>query len=117
VRELENVLERAIITNSGATLCLTETLAAGRQRPCACVMVRSLRDVEREHILRILELAGWTIEGSRGAAAILGLKASTLRSRMRRLGIPRRPARADPPPEHLRRQVVEKMMAAAGGGD
>jgi transcriptional regulator with GAF, ATPase, and Fis domain len=90
VRELENVLERAIITSSGVTLNLAETLAVGRERPCACARARPLRDVEREHILRVLELAEGTIEGSRGAAAILGLKASTLRSRMRKLGIPRR---------------------------
>ncbi|MCU0254155.1 MAG: hypothetical protein MUE47_06405, partial [Acidobacteria bacterium] len=46
-------------------------------------------DVERAHILRMLHASGWRIEGSRGAAVALGLKASTLRSRMRKLGVRR----------------------------
>jgi transcriptional regulator with GAF, ATPase, and Fis domain len=48
-----------------------------------------LADVERAHITRILQARGWRIEGLRGAATALGLKPSTLRSRMRKLGIHR----------------------------
>ncbi len=91
VRELENVLERAIITSPGRMLRLAAPLMAGPRHPCACGGApRSLRQVEREHIVRVLDATGWTIEGPRGAAAILDLKASTLRSRMRKLGIERR---------------------------
>lgn len=52
-----------------------------------------LRDVERRHVLAVLERTGWSIEGANGAAQGLGLSPSTLRSRMKRLGI-RRPGRA-----------------------
>jgi transcriptional regulator with GAF, ATPase, and Fis domain len=54
-----------------------------------------LVDVERAHILRVLQATAWRIEGSRGAAVALGLKPSTLRSRMRKLGVNRSPAEAD----------------------
>ncbi|HQA83595.1 MAG TPA: helix-turn-helix domain-containing protein, partial [Syntrophales bacterium] len=46
-----------------------------------------LEEVERDHILRILKQNSWRIKGERGAAAILGLNPSTLRSRMKKLGI------------------------------
>jgi transcriptional regulator with GAF, ATPase, and Fis domain len=49
-----------------------------------------LKSVEREHILHVLNNTGWVIDGSHGAAAVLGLAPSTLRSRMKRLGIARR---------------------------
>ena len=51
---------------------------------------RSLEEVERRHILEVLEATGWKLEGADGAAALLGLKPSTLRSRMQKLDI-RRP--------------------------
>jgi formate hydrogenlyase transcriptional activator len=89
VRELENILERAVILSGGPMLRLTEPLSVGRARSCTCGTTGSLRDVERAHILRVLERTAWRIEGDRGAAATLGLKASTLRSRMRKLGIAR----------------------------
>jgi transcriptional regulator with GAF, ATPase, and Fis domain len=49
----------------------------------------SLADCERRHILRVLEHSGWVIRGPRGAAALLGMAASSLRDRMRKLGITR----------------------------
>jgi transcriptional regulator with GAF, ATPase, and Fis domain len=91
VRELENVLERAIITTPGTTLELQEALTpeAGE----AVVNTSTLMvDVERSHIVRMLHANEWRIEGPRGAAGALGLKPSTLRSRMRRLGVKRLPA-------------------------
>ena len=90
VRELENVIERALILSPGSTLQVEEPLAAAT-RPTA----DRLDEIEREHILRMLERCGWRINGEGNAAAVLGLQPSTLRSRMQKLGI-RRPAR--PPP-------------------
>jgi formate hydrogenlyase transcriptional activator len=92
VRELENVLERAIITGADRTLRLVEQSTPARVHIGTFGSGMMLADVERAHIRRILRARGWRIEGRRGAAVALGLKPSTLRSRMRRLGIHRSPA-------------------------
>ena len=88
VRELENVLERAVITSGGGPLTLTGLLdhweAAIDESPSL-----ALEDVERTHIARVLAMTQWRIQGRGGAAQLLRLKASTLRSRMQRLGIRR----------------------------
>jgi formate hydrogenlyase transcriptional activator len=91
VRELENVLERAIITTPDTTLRLLEPLTPEALDAVPSAPTTMLVDVERAHILRVLYSTGWRIEGPRGAAAVLGLKPSTLRSRMRKLGIRRVP--------------------------
>jgi transcriptional regulator with GAF, ATPase, and Fis domain len=91
VRELQNVIERAIILSPGSALRLEEPLAAPTRRT-----PDRLNEIEREHILRILERCGWRINGEGNAAAVLGLEPSTLRSRMQKLGI-RRPARPQVP--------------------
>ena len=88
VRELENVIGRALILSPGSTLRMEEPLAAAA-RPRA----DRLTEVEREHILRVVERCGWRINGKGNAAMILGLEPSTLRSRMQKLGI-RRPSRS-----------------------
>jgi len=92
VRELQNVIERALILSPGSALKLEEPLAAATRRT-----PDRLDEVEREHILRVLDRCGWRINGDGNAAAVLGLEPSTLRSRMQKLGI-RRPAR--PPAPH-----------------
>jgi formate hydrogenlyase transcriptional activator len=90
IRELENVLERAVILAAGPILDFEidaerhPTLATTESRS-----PRSLEDVERRHILAILEESNWIIEGPRGAAGILGLHPNTLRSRLKKLGIAR----------------------------
>jgi transcriptional regulator with GAF, ATPase, and Fis domain len=114
VRELENVLERAVILATGATLEVgpdllpapTEAppaeertgpegagsapaLAAGQQAPGQ--PLPRLEAVERNHIVRVLEHTKWVITGPRGAATVLGLHPSTLRSRIKKLGISRSP--------------------------
>jgi len=91
VRELENVLERAIITTPETSLELQEALTAGADEGFAAPTTLMV-DVERTHIVRMLHASEWRIEGPRGAAHALGLKPSTLRSRMRRLGVKRLPA-------------------------
>jgi transcriptional regulator with GAF, ATPase, and Fis domain len=93
VRELENVVERAVITSDRGVLRLAEPLEVSEAAATAVGALPStlLADVERHHITRVLKATRWCVEGKRGAAVALGLKASTLRSRMRKLGIRRPP--------------------------
>ena len=89
VRELQNLIERAIILSPGPVLQtpLAELAVPSGVPPAP---TRTLRDAERDHILRALEDAHWVIGGPKGAAALLGLKRTTLRYKMGRLGIERR---------------------------
>jgi len=93
IRELEHVIERAMITSQGAVLRLAEKIDNSRT-PERNGSLHSMTDVEREHILKILEKTDWRIEGNNGAASLLALNPSTLRSRMQKLGIAR-PGRVD----------------------
>jgi formate hydrogenlyase transcriptional activator len=86
VRELENVIERAAILAQGPMVQIDESLL-GRHAAIPAVTTYTLEDVERAHILRILQETGWTIEGKQGAAVRLGLHPNTLRSRMQKLGV------------------------------
>jgi len=88
IRELENVIQRAMILSSGTTLELREAWISETE-PAAPEATTALIDVERRHIVRVLEACRWKIEGGGGAAQLLGLKASTLRSRMVKLAIAR----------------------------
>jgi formate hydrogenlyase transcriptional activator len=110
VRELENIIERAVILSRGAMLELPELLAAqrpGREMPGAspgreaagalpalatlvppaAAFSGTVNELQHDYILQVLECTRWVIEGEAGAAARLGLKPSTLRNRMNRLGI------------------------------
>jgi len=111
IRELQNVVERAVILSPGNSLVLAEELRSPISWPAierreedrvlrSAVAVPqpptstsdtngSLEDVERRHIESVLRQASWMIEGERGAARILNLNPSTLRSRMQKLGIKR----------------------------
>jgi formate hydrogenlyase transcriptional activator len=89
IRELENVIERAIIAMPDSTLHLLEALAPEVEYGLTAATTNLMIDVERAHIIRMLHASAWRIEGPRGAALALGLKASTLRSRMRKLGVRR----------------------------
>jgi formate hydrogenlyase transcriptional activator len=114
VRELENVLERAVILATGSTLEVAPDLlpakvltrpaeerahpegagdapvpAAAQQAPGQ--LLPSLEAVERDHIATVLRHTNWVITGPRGAATVLGLNPSTLRSRIKKLGISRSP--------------------------
>ena len=88
IRELENVVERATILSTGNILHITDNLfdspkkieVSGNSSP-------KLEDIEREHIINILKTTSWQIHGDRGAAKILGMNPSTLRTRMAKLGI------------------------------
>jgi transcriptional regulator with GAF, ATPase, and Fis domain len=87
VRELENIIERAVILCHGPVLHLADKLKIS-SLPISSTL-RTLDETERNQILKILSETRWRIEGKDGAAAILGLHASTLRSRMHKLGIDR----------------------------
>ncbi len=88
VRELENLIERAVILSQGTELHvpLIELKSAPRQ---VAQPATTLEAAEREHILRALQAAQWVIGGPSGAAAKLGMKRTTLQSKMQKLGISR----------------------------
>ena len=86
VRELENVIERAVLNSSGPKLRLADDLA-GPARTHMPPPLKSLQETEKDHIQRVLQSTNWRIEGAEGAALILDMNPSTLRSRMRKLGI------------------------------
>jgi formate hydrogenlyase transcriptional activator len=83
VRELRNVVEHAMISSSGKTLIVQAPYVASSEKS----QDRNLEDMERNHILDVLAKTGWRMTGSGGAAEILGLKRTTLQSRMKKLGI------------------------------
>ena len=85
IRELRNVLERAVILSDSSTLQVPVATAAvsGAAGP------PTLAATERTQILAALEQTGWRIRGPGGAAALLGLKPTTLESRIKKLGLPR----------------------------
>ena len=123
IRELQNIIERAVVLSQGNTLSLSvdfdsAPIPSGRrgdeldksrithrasrnekdQKPADLSLASqnseaALEDVERRHIESVLKQTNWMIEGERGAAKILSLNPSTLRSRMQKLGI-KRPARS-----------------------
>lgn len=94
IRELQNVIERAVIVSSDGVLRLPEPLIQevtplphGNAAAAEPLRVSTLDEAEREHILRALEATGWRIEGPKGAASMLKLHPSTLRFRMKKLGL------------------------------
>jgi transcriptional regulator with GAF, ATPase, and Fis domain len=108
IRELQNVIERAVVLSAGSVLNVdggafldgtarpsppaVESLAKPISAPVVPLTATggsALEDVERQHIVTVLQKAKWRIEGNDGAAKILNLEPSTLRSRMKKLGIKR----------------------------
>jgi formate hydrogenlyase transcriptional activator len=100
IRELENMIERAVLLSPGKELRIpvSELVSSGvaltsgraaRAEP-AGAHLSTLEEVERQHILRVLRETSWRVAGGNGAAALLGMKRTTLQARMRKLGI-RRP--------------------------
>ena len=88
VRELENVVERALILSQGAYMDLGGWLPRPGTAPREGE-TQTLEEVEREHILVVLEETGWRVSGESGAARLLGMKPTTLEARMKKLGITR----------------------------
>ena len=85
VRELANVIERAVINSNDAALRLVEDV----EEPVQITgnKTKTLEQMERDYVLETMEKTGWRIEGPHGAAKILGINPSTLRTRMIKLGI------------------------------
>jgi formate hydrogenlyase transcriptional activator len=88
IRELQNVVERAVIVASGPVVQIDESILRS-EAAAQEVSVDTLENVERSHIVRALNETNWVIHGKKGAAEILGINPSTLRSRMEKLGIKR----------------------------
>jgi len=88
VRELEHIIERAIITSPGPELQLLDRLETETDIE-KTESLQNLEALDREHILKVLLKARWKIDGKNGAAGILGLNPSTLRFRIKKLGITR----------------------------
>ena len=85
VRELRNVIEQSMIISKGPTLKVQLPGIHGIEENQAML----LKDVERNHILKILRQTGWRVRGNAGAAELLGLKPTTLEARMKKLGVVR----------------------------
>ena len=86
IRELENIIERAVIVCQGNQLSAGEWLPQ-KYMPADAVDITTLDQVEREHIIKVLESTRWQVSGEKGAAKILGLNQNTLVSRMKKLNI------------------------------
>jgi formate hydrogenlyase transcriptional activator len=90
IRELENVIERAMIFSPGPALRISHQDLKTRVAPGhGAGRLRTLEEVERNHILKTLKETRWILSGPSGAAALLGLNRSTLYFRMKKLGIAR----------------------------
>jgi len=85
IRELENLIERAVIVSPGPVLRVPLSELKPPSEPFGEAL--TLRAAEREHILKALEATNWVLAGPRGAAARLGMKRTTLQSKMRKLGV------------------------------
>jgi formate hydrogenlyase transcriptional activator len=92
IRELRNVIEQGVIISDG-TLNVHLPRDSVDQGPS----ITTLQEAEHQHIIHVLERTGWRIKGRGGAAEILGLKPSTLYTKMKKLGIPNRKEKADIP--------------------
>lgn len=92
IRELENIIERAMILSRGGVLeygdwIPTEKVNAAENGKAS--HSAKLEDIERDHIIETLKKTGWKVSGEKGAAKLLGLNATTLEARMKKLGIKR----------------------------
>jgi len=90
IRELENLIERALILTNTSTLEYGDWIPAAKNTASnGKVSLQKMDDVEKEHIISVLNSTNWKVSGEKGAAKILGLNATTLEARMKKLGIER----------------------------
>jgi len=90
IRELENIIERAVILSKDGNLKLDDSFDLREPLNPNAGHHSTLEDVERNHIISVLDETNWTISGENGAAGLLGLNPNTLRSRIQKLGINRK---------------------------
>ena len=91
VRELEHLIERSVIGSPGSTLVVNEQQLRPLSARIGNEKIKNLTAIERDHIVNVLSLTNWKIQGPGGAAESLGIHPSTLRFRLKKLGI-KRPA-------------------------
>ena len=89
IRELQNLVERAVILSAGSTLKVPLEMVRTKQEQSPAAGTGSLEEAERNHILQVLHETNWVLSGPNGAATRLGLKRPTLQFRMKKLGIAR----------------------------
>ena len=89
IRELRNIIERSVILTSGKRLAIPKDDLRESRSPAPSPVI-TMEDAERRHIMDALDASNWVVGGPGGAASMLGLKRSTLQSRMQKLGIMRR---------------------------
>ncbi len=89
IRELENMVERALILSVGSTLEYGDWIPTAKNTSGNQTMPLKMEDVEKEHIISVLNQTNWKVSGEKGAAKILGLNPTTLESRMKKLEIKR----------------------------
>jgi transcriptional regulator with GAF, ATPase, and Fis domain len=89
IRELQNIVERAVVISNSPVIDIDHTVLSNTKGSSAGAVEdnKSLEEVERNHILNVLEESGWVIDGKKGAATVLNINPNTLRSRMKKLGI------------------------------
>jgi DNA-binding NtrC family response regulator len=89
IRELQNVIERAVVLARGPVVQVDESILRSESAAAEVSAIDTLENNERNHVLRALAETNWVIHGKKGAAELLGINPSTLRSRMDKLGIKR----------------------------
>ena len=87
IRELQNIIERAVVLAKSPVLQIEDSMLRADEPAGGAAMIDTLENIERSHIVRALGETNWVIHGKKGAAEILGINPSTLRSRMEKLGI------------------------------
>jgi formate hydrogenlyase transcriptional activator len=87
IRELQNLMERAVILSQGPVLKVPLSGLQDRPMPAAVNPIGTLEDAERRHITDALQATNWVVGGPKGAAALLGMKRTTLQWRIDKLGI------------------------------
>jgi transcriptional regulator with GAF, ATPase, and Fis domain len=93
IRELENLVERALILSRGNTLeygSWIPSVKVSSTHSGVKAIPQKLNDLEKDHIIAVLDKTNWKVSGEKGAAKILGLNATTLEARMKKLGIERK---------------------------
>ena len=117
IRELQNLIERALVFSSESVLRLPLTDLKQMTKQPSAAASRTLADAERDHIMGVLQQTGWMVGGRDGAAARLGLPRTTLLYKMRKLAIESRPSPGQPEcdraatvrertPNYLRRRAL-----------